>query len=138
LHFIQYYQSLHLAVARGRDDKEEGHPVKAVLIMTLILVIFFCGCKTCRVTSVEDANAYASKGYQTRIAVYKTGLDGLLWGAFLWTHHAQAQVLIDGKWKWVGILGLSDSPTFSIADDEIYYRGVGEYTAFLKTNNLYY
>lgn len=112
--------------------------MKAILIMTLILVISFCGCTTCRVTSVEDAGAYANKGYQTRIVIYRTGMDGLLWGAFLWTHHAQAQVYIDDKWKWVGMLGLSDSPTFSIADNEIYYREVAEYAVFLETNNLYY
>ena len=45
-------------------------------------------------------------------------------------------LIINGK--WVGMLGLSDSPTFSIANDEIYYREAGEYTAFLKTNNIYY
>jgi len=66
------------------------------------------------------------------------GWTGCSGGGFLWTHHAQAQVYIDNKWKWVGMLGLSDSPTFSIANDEIYYREAGEYTAFLKTNNIYY
>jgi len=112
--------------------------VKAILIISLVLLISFYGCTTCRVTSVEDANTYIEKGYRARIAIYRTGMDGLLWGGFLWTHHAQAQVYIDNKWKWVGMLGLSDSPTFSIANDEIYYREAGEYTAFLKTNNIYY
>ena len=112
--------------------------MKAVLIIALILLIALCGCTTCRVTSVEDANVYASKGYQTRIAIYKTGLDGLLWGAFLWRHHAQAQVFIDDQWKWVGTLGLSDSPTFSIADNEIHYWEAANYALFLKRNNHYY
>lgn len=112
--------------------------MKTVLIITLILVTSLCGCTTCRVTSVEDASTYISKGYDARIAIYRTGLDGLLWGAFLWTHHAQAQVYVDDRWKWVGMLGLTDSPTFSVSDDEIYYREVTEYTAFLKKNNLYY
>ena len=112
--------------------------MKTVLIAALVLLIFLYGCTTCRVTSVEDANRYAQTGYDTRIAIYKTGLDGLLWGGFLWTHHAQAQVYTNGQWKWVGMLGLSDYPTFSIANDEIYYREAAEYTVFLKTNNLYY
>lgn len=106
--------------------------------MTIIaLIIPLCGCTTCRVTSVEDANVYSDLGYETRIAVYKVGTDGLILGAGIWTHHAQAQVYVDNEWKWVGALGLEDSPTFSIADNEIYYWRATDYAGFLKKNNMY-
>jgi len=119
------------------QSRNEACRVKTAVIIAIIASIPFCGCTTCRVTSVEDANKYARSGYETRIVVYKTGLDGLLWGAFLWTHHAQAQVYIDNEWKWVEALGLSDSPTFSIADNEIYYWRPTDYASFLKKNNRY-
>jgi hypothetical protein len=113
--------------------------VKAALTITLlVLVVFFSACKTCRVTSVEDAATYTTRGYETRIAVYKTGMDGKIWGAFMWTHHAQAQVYVNNRWKWVGMFGLSDSPTFSIAGDEIQYWKVTDYVLYLRKNRLYY
>jgi len=112
--------------------------VKAALIITLALVVSICACKTCRVTSVEDAVKYTTKGYDTRIVVYKTGMDGRIWGAFMWTHHAQAQVYVNNRWKWIGMFGLSDSPTFSIAGDEIQYWKVTDYVLYLKRNRLYY
>ena len=112
--------------------------IKMAVIIAIFALIPFYGCTTCRVTSVEDANKYARSGYETRIAVYKTGLDGLLWGAFMWTHHAQAQVYVGNEWKWVETLGLSDSPTFSIADNEIYYWRATDYASFLKKSNRYY
>ena len=111
------------------------------ILRTLVLLVFMASlwsCATCRVTSVEDAAKYSQKGYQTRIAVYKTGLDGLLWGGFLWSHHAQAQVLVEDKWKWVGTTGLSDTPTFTIMNDEIYYWRHTDYMAFLKKVDRYY
>jgi len=111
--------------------------VKTLLIIVIIALIPFLGCTTCRVTSVEDANHYAAKGFQTRIAVYKVGPDGLLWGAGIWTHHAQAQVLVENEWKWVGTMGLENTPTFSIADDEIYYWRATDYAGFLKLKNKY-
>ncbi|MHB8109000.1 MAG: hypothetical protein ACYDHW_03080 [Syntrophorhabdaceae bacterium] len=107
-------------------------------IIFLIVAISLGGCSTCRVASVEDATAYKEMGYNTRIAIYKTGLDGLLWGGFLWTHHAQAQVQVGDNWKWVGTLGLSDNPSFAISDNEIHYWRVTDYAAFLKQQNKYY
>lgn len=104
----------------------------------LLIIASLWGCSTCRVTSVEDAVKYSNNGYETRIAVYKTGLDGLLWGGFVWQHHAQAQALVGDEWKWVGPLGLSDSPAFSVANNEIYYWRATDYAAFLKQQNRYY
>ncbi|NLT23570.1 MAG: hypothetical protein GXX82_11035 [Syntrophorhabdus sp.] len=108
------------------------------MIIPLVLIALLCSCKTCRVTSVEDAIAYNVRGYDTRIAIYRTGIDGKMWGAFMWTHHAQAQVYVNNRWKWVGVLGLSDSPTFSVANGEIHYWDVTDYVLFLKKNNIYY
>ena len=110
---------------------------KALLMIAIVASISFCGCMTCRVTSVEDADRYARSGYETRIAVYKTGLDGLLIGGFLWTHHAQAQVLVDNEWKWIKGTELSDSPAFSIADNELYYWRVSDYASFLRASHRY-
>lgn len=51
----------------------------------------------------------------------------------MWTHHAQAQVKVNGEWKWVGN-GIQDEPEYSI-DGEIYYWQVSIYEMFLKQNN---
>lgn len=107
------------------------------LIPIMALLILLSACQTCRVTSVEDALKYQAKGYETRVAIYPVGMDGLLMGAFMWTHHAQAQVLVDGEWKWVGMLGLSDRPTYSVQGD-ITYRDAREYHEWLHAQGLYY
>jgi hypothetical protein len=67
---------------KGRDNRKKGCLVKAIPIIIIVLMISFYGCTTCRVTSVEDANTYIEKGYRARIAIYRTGMDGLLWGGF--------------------------------------------------------
>ncbi len=108
-----------------------------VMFVALFLIAFLWGCSTCRRTSVEDADRYSRNGYETRIVVYKTGLDGLISGGFIWDHHAQAQVLVDNEWKWVGPLGLSDAPSYTIADNEIFYWRPIDYSAFLKQQNRY-
>lgn len=89
-----------------------GQQVKTVLAITLVLIALLCGCNTCRVTSVEDAITYTTRGYDTRIEVYKTGMDGKIWGA--------------------------DSPTFSVANGEIHYREVTDYVLSLKRNKVYF
>lgn len=65
--------------------------------------------------------------------MYKVGLDGLIAGLGMWTHHAQAQVKVDGTWKWVSN-GLQDNPDYTI-DGEIYYWQPDIYEMFLKQNN---
>lgn len=100
--------------------------------------LLLCGCTTCRVTSVEDAGKFANEGYQTRIAVYKVGTDGLIVGMGLWDHHAQAQVLVGNEWKWVNMDSFHDSPAFSIENNEIYYWRPVDYAAFLKQKGKYY
>jgi hypothetical protein len=51
----------------------------------------------------------------------------------MWEYHAQAQVLVNGEWKWVDGT-LNDEPEYSI-DGEIYYWDVSIYEMFLKQNN---
>lgn len=111
--------------------------MKTIMIAAIIAVLSFTGCTTCRVTSVEDAERFAQNGYQTRIAVYKLGIDGRITGGFLWTHHAQAQVLVDKEWKWVEGPELLNSPTFTIADGEIHYWRATDYASFLKKVGKY-
>ena len=111
--------------------------MKHLCFLLAAFLLFLVSCQTCRVTSVEDALEYQAKGYETRVAIYPVGMDGLLWGAFLWTHHAQAQVLVDGQWKWVGMVSLTDTPTFSVQGD-ITYRDAREYHEWLHAQGLYY
>ena len=111
--------------------------MKYLYLALAAFLLFLCACQTCRVTSCEDALEYQQKGYETRVAIYPVGMDGLLWGAFLWTHHAQAQVKVDGKWKWVGMVSLTDTPTFSIQGDVTYWQP-SIYQGWLHGQGLYY
>ncbi|MCK9228410.1 MAG: hypothetical protein PHT96_13340 [Syntrophorhabdaceae bacterium] len=111
--------------------------VKLKIFIVPLIAASLWACSTCRVTSVEDAARYSERGYKTRTAVYKTGLGGRLWGGFFWTHHVQAQVLVGNEWKWVGASGLSDTSSFTVAGDEIYYWRAGDYASFLKQQNRY-
>ena len=108
------------------------------LSRALPLILFlslFAYCQTCRVSSIEDAHHYEAQGYQTRIAVYKTGVDGLLAGGFLWTHHAQAQVFVNGQWRWVDGK-VQEGPRFTV-DGEIILWRVTDYEAYLKQQGRY-
>src|SRR5512135_3424534 len=97
-----------------RREVVSGVPgyVLKVLVAALVLSALI-SCTVCRETAIRDAERYAGQGDQVRIATYDLKLGGLLHGAFLWTHHAQAQVYRHGKWYWVCELGgLCDTPTF--------------------------
>ena len=100
------------------------------LIALCILLFFLLSCSTCRLTSIQDAKYYQSQGYEVRIAVYQVGLDGLIAGLGQWEYHAQAQVLVNGQWKWVSG-GLQDEPEYTV-DGEIYYWDAGIYEAYLR------
>ena len=108
------------------------------LVLLLCLSLFSCAIHTCRVQSILDAEDYARQGYDTRIAVYRLGFEGKVWGLGIWQYHAQGQVYMDGKWHWLDNAGPSDSPTYSMADDEIYYWTVNEYKRLLDENGRYY
>jgi hypothetical protein len=107
-----------------------GRTVKALIVALMLSLLI--ACTVCRETAIRDAERYTVQGYEARIATYDLKLDGLLYGGFLWTHHAQAQVYRNGKWYWVcEINGLCDSPTFSVKrivvlwDVEEYKRAIG-------------
>ena len=85
------------------------------LFAAAVLSALVTSCTVCRQAAVRDAEQYSMQGYEVRIATYELKLDGLLYGAFLWTHHAQAQVYRHEKWYWVcEIGGLCDEPTFRV------------------------
>jgi len=107
-----------------------------ILLAGSLLILLFCSCSTCRRIAVEDALSYQAKGYLTRIAVYKVGSDGLIAGLGIWEHHAQAQVFVEGEWKWISGGEISDSPEYSI-DGEIYYWDAGIYRAVLEKEGKY-
>jgi hypothetical protein len=90
-----------------------GYPVR-IFIVAFIVSLLAC-CTLCRDGAVRDAERYAKRGYEARIATYDLKMDGSLYGAFLWNHHAQAQVYHSGKWLWVCELkGLCEEPTFRV------------------------
>ena len=86
--------------------------------------------------AVQDAYNYQSQGYQTRICVYKVGTDGLIMGLGIWTHHAQAQALVDGEWKWISNGQIEDKPEYSMAG-ECDYWDAGIYRAVLEKEGKY-
>lgn len=106
------------------DKRCQGcqYAVLFLVIMTLVS----CG-YTCRRVSVDEARYWQSQGYQAQIVIYqiaeypKASEDtSLVYPATLiYTHHAQAQVLVNGKWKWASNHTLSDVP-------EGYPIGAGE------------
>ena len=85
----------------------------------IVIVLCLAACGTCRVRAIEDAENWAARGEQSRIACYYVGLEGRLAGAFIWNADCQAQVLRDGRWLWVGKFGgLKESPTYSMRQVE--------------------
>ncbi len=107
------------------------------LVFVLSVVLLAApGCSICRSKAIVDAEQYAARGYETRIACYYLNLDGLLWGAFVWKSHCQAQVLTDDDWRWVGEYGgLRKTPTFS-ARGAVYSWTVKEYRGLLASHGI--
>ena len=109
-HFLPGY---HLA---KKPSKHVRKPVNRPQLFAAALVVcaaLVAGCATCRERSVADAERLRARGYETRVAAYALNLDGLIYGAGIWKAHAQAQVLMDGRWLWVGEFGgLREEPTF--------------------------
>lgn len=121
------------AVLAERESAVKVLPIFFLLLLCLFLV----SCQTCRVTSCEDARYWASQGHETRIAVYRVGIDGKIAGLGRWDYHAQAQALVGDRWLWISWHGLSEHPTYHI-DDEIYYWQPSIYEAFLKQKGAYH
>ena len=108
---------------------------KALLILCA-LSLFLLSCQTCRKTSIDDARYWESKGYQTRVAVYRVGWDGKIMGLGIWEFHAQAQVFINGEWKWADGDSVSERPMYTI-DNDIWYWQVNIYQAVLEQQGKY-
>jgi hypothetical protein len=88
----------------------------------VLATLLFSSCTLCRVSAIEQAQKYQAQGYEVRIATYDLLLDGKLYGAFLWDHHAQAVVWKDGHYSWVGEFGqLSDTSTFRLGRMTVYW-----------------
>jgi len=84
-------------------------------LLALFIASGLASCTICREAAIRDAEQYARRGYEARIATYDLNIDGRMYGAFLWSHHAQAQVYRNEKWYWVCELGgLCEEPTFTI------------------------
>jgi len=111
------------------------------LIVCAIIAAALNGCTICRHVAITDAERLACEGHETRVAAYYMGYDALIlqtlmWGYPIWQSHAQAQVLSDGEWMWVGMMGnVVASPTYSTRQVEpgmdYYHWSVPEYRALL-------
>lgn len=120
---------------QGRQPYHKAETIIQIATLCLAILILVA-CATCRKTAVEDAHYWQSKGYETRIAVYKVGTDGLIAGLGIWQHHAQAQVFKNNRWRWAMGDVLSDESVYSI-DKDIWYWQVGIYEAYLKQQGAY-
>jgi len=100
------------------------------LILTPVLVIL-AGCMgqlACRHQALEHASLGVEKNLETRISIYKVSHPS-------WDAHAQAQVKIDGKWKWMtdwyGYVFVQDEPSYEPTGYVLFYS-IPEYLEVLK------
>jgi hypothetical protein len=99
------------------------------IIVTLV-VICTLGCAGelfCRHHVLEVASLGVEKRLESRISVYKVNHP-------LWEAHAQAQVKVDGKWKWMddwfGYVTLNDEPSLTPTGYVLFYS-IPEYLEIL-------
>ena len=118
--------------------KMKGKGMKHLCLLLAAFLLCLCACQTCRVASCEDARCWASQGHETRIMVYKVGIDGKVAGLGRWDYHAQAQVLVNDRWLWVSGHGLSDYPSYTVENNEMYEWQPSIYEAFLRQQGAYH
>jgi len=101
------------------------------LAITFLSVICISGCMgelVCRHRVLEVASMGVEKRLETRISVYK--VDHPFWEA-----HAQAQVKVNGQWKWMndlfGYVILNDEPSLTPTGYVLFYS-IPEYLEMLK------
>lgn len=75
-------------------------------------------------------------GYETRILVYRVGLDGKIMGLGIWDFHAQCQVKVGDEWKWSSGGILEDNPEYSM-DGEVYEWQTKIYKGMLQQQGKY-
>jgi hypothetical protein len=124
---------------KNQEDDRGGCVLIILIIIYVILVILsgcLSGCSTCRLTAIQDAKDYQKRGYEARIVVYRVGLDGLLYGGFVWQYHAEAQYFCPEhkRWEWAGATGL---PAFYVGEERYTWK-VADYEALLKKHGKYY
>jgi len=82
----------------------------------------------CRHQALQHASLGVERNLETRISIYK--VDHPAWDA-----HAQAQVKIDGKWKWMtewyGYVFINDEPAYEPTGYVLFYS-IPEYLEVLK------
>ncbi len=103
---------------------------KSAFILVLLVGFFISGCAgelVCRHHVLELASMGVEKRLETRISVYKVNHP-------LWEAHAQAQVKVDGKWKWMndwfGYVIFENEPTFTPTGYVLFYS-IPEYLEIL-------
>ncbi|MFA5182145.1 MAG: hypothetical protein WC405_12560 [Syntrophales bacterium] len=104
---------------------------KLMFLPILLIVFSFLGCAgdlVCRHHALELASYGVEKNMETRISIYK--INDLAWDS-----HAQAQVKVDGKWKWMtdwfGYVSIEDDPTFKPTGYMLFLT-IPEYLEVLK------
>lgn len=82
----------------------------------------------CRHNVLQVASMGVEKRLETRITVYKVSHP-------FWDAHAQAQVKVDGKWKWMtdlfGYVILNDEPSLKPTGYVLFYS-IPEYLEILR------
>ena len=98
------------------------------ILLTAFVVAGCAGDLVCRHHALELASYGIEKKMDTRIAIYK--VNDLMWDA-----HAQAQVKVDGKWKWMtdwfGYVSIEEQPTFKPTGYMVFLT-IPEYLEVLK------
>lgn len=104
-----------------QDMKNNHFNLKSASVLVLLTVFFFSGCASelvCRHHVLELASMGVEKRLETRISVYKVNHP-------LWEAHAQAQVKVDGKWKWLndwfGYVVFENDPSYTPTGYMLFY-----------------
>jgi len=120
-----------LVKIRCKSPASDRFHLKRASLIILLVLLFISGCAgdlVCRHHALELASYGIEKKMDTRIAIYK--VNDLMWDA-----HAQAQVKVDGKWKWMtdwfGYVSIQDEPTFKPTGYMVFLT-IPEYLEVLK------
>jgi len=100
-------------------------------ILVILTAFFISGCAdklVCRHQVLQMASMGIEKHLETRISIYKVSHP-------LWDAHAQAQVKVDGQWKWMdewfGYLVLENEPSLAPTGYMLFYS-IPEYLEVLR------
>jgi len=100
-------------------------------ILVILTAFFISGCAdklVCRHQVLQMASMGIEKHLETRISIYKVSHP-------LWDAHAQAQVKVDGQWKWMnewfGYVTLDDAPSLAPTGYVLFYS-IPEYLDVLR------